>query len=47
MQTKQSSYNIEEIKNRIIKDRLRLIFKERSKAVAKILTHIIKRQKSV
>jgi len=37
----------EELKRQIMKDRLRLIFKERSKAVAKILTHLIKRQKNV
>ncbi len=37
----------EEIKNKIIKDRLRQIFKERAKSVAKILTHIMKRHKSV
>ncbi|WP_457561069.1 flagellar M-ring protein FliF [Caminibacter sp.] len=38
---------LEDIKYQIIKDRLRHIFKERAKSVAKILTHIIKRQKSV
>jgi hypothetical protein len=46
MQTKQS-YSKEEIKNKIIKDRLSLLFSQRPKAIAKILTHLIKRQKNV
>jgi len=37
----------EDIKYKIIKDRLRNIFGKRPKSIAKILTHIIKRQKSV
>ncbi|WP_459887069.1 flagellar M-ring protein FliF [Caminibacter profundus] len=36
-----------EIKYKIIKDRLRNIFAKRPKSIAKILTHIIQRQKSV
>ncbi len=46
MQTKQLSSK-EEIKNQIIKDRLKKIFSTRPKSIAKILTHIIKRQKNV
>jgi hypothetical protein len=38
---------IEEIKTQIIKDRLKRIFSKNPKAIAKILTHLIKRQKSV
>jgi hypothetical protein len=38
---------IEEIKNQIIKDRLKQIFRKKPKAIAKILTHLIKRQKNV
>ncbi|WP_456478984.1 flagellar M-ring protein FliF [Nautilia sp.] len=37
----------EEIKYRIIKDRLRNIFFKKPKAVAKILEHLIKRSKRV
>ena len=37
----------EDIKREILKDRLKKIFSKRPKSVAKILTHIIKRQKSV
>jgi len=37
----------EEMKSQIIKDRLRHIFFKKPKAVAKILEHIIKRQKNV
>jgi hypothetical protein len=49
MRTKQSYSNLskEEIKYEIIKDRLKHIISKRPKSVAKILTHIIKRQKSV
>jgi hypothetical protein len=37
----------EEIKSQIIKDRLRNIFGKKPKSIAKILTHLIKRSKSV
>jgi len=37
----------EEIKRRIIQDRLKQIFNKKPKAVAKILTHLIKRSKNV
>jgi hypothetical protein len=37
----------EEIKTQIIKDRLTNIFAKKPKAIAKILTHLIKRSKSV
>ena len=37
----------EEIKDRIIKDRLRNIFAKKPKSIAKILSHLIKRSKSV
>jgi len=37
----------EEIKFKIIQDRLKQIFNKKPKAVAKILTHLIKRAKSV
>jgi len=47
MQTKQSSYKINEIKEDIIKGRLKNIFSKNPKKIAKILTYIIKRQKSV
>jgi hypothetical protein len=39
--------NVEEIKIQIIKDRLKKIFKKNPKAIAKIFTHLIKRQKNV
>ncbi len=44
MQTKQSFY---EIKNQIIKDRLKKIFSKNPKNIAKILAHFIKRSKNV
>jgi len=37
----------EEIKSQIIKNRLREIFLKKPKAIAKIFTHLIKRQNSV
>jgi hypothetical protein len=37
----------EEIKTKIIKDRLKQIFSKKPKAIAKIFEHLIKRQKSV
>jgi flagellar biosynthesis/type III secretory pathway M-ring protein FliF/YscJ len=37
----------EEIKYEIIKNRLKNIFSQKPKAIAKILSHILKRQKSV
>jgi len=37
----------EEIKQQIIKDRLRNIFAKKPKSIAIILTHLIKRSKSV
>lgn len=40
-------FNKEEIKTQIIKDRLTNIFAKKPKAIAKILTHLIKRSKSV
>jgi len=36
-----------DIKFKIIQDRLKQIFNKKPKAVAKILTHLIKRSKSV
>ena len=44
MQTKQSSY---EIKNQIIKDRLKNLFSKNPKKIAKIFEYLIKRQKNV
>jgi hypothetical protein len=41
------SEKIEEIKTQIIKDRLKKIFNKNPKAIAKILTHLIKRAKNV
>jgi hypothetical protein len=41
------SVKIEEIKTQIIKDRLKKIFSKNPKAIAKILAHLIKRQKNV
>jgi hypothetical protein len=41
------SEKIEEIKTQIIKDRLKKIFNKNLKAIAKILTHLIKRAKNV
>ena len=37
----------EEIKTQIIKDRLRKIFLKKPNSIAKILSHLIKRSKSV
>ena len=37
----------EEIKNRIIKDRLRNIFLKKPKSIARIFEHLIKRSKRV
>ncbi len=39
--------NQEEIKSRIIKDRLRNIFAKKPKSIAKIFAHLIKRSKNV
>ncbi|WP_024787900.1 MULTISPECIES: hypothetical protein [unclassified Lebetimonas] len=39
--------NVEEIKKQIIKERLKNIFSKKPKAVAKILSYLIKRQKNV
>jgi hypothetical protein len=44
---KYNSITQEEIKTQIIKDRLTHIFTKKPKAIAKILTHLIKRSKSV
>jgi hypothetical protein len=41
----KQSYSKEEIKNKIIKDRLSHIFKENQKSIAKILAYLIKRHK--
>jgi hypothetical protein len=44
MTTKQS-FSKEEIKTQIIKDRLKHIFKDNGKSIAKILMFLIKRHK--
>ncbi len=44
MQTRQSSY---EIKNRIIKDRLRHLFSKNPKKIARVFEYLIKRSKNV
>jgi len=44
MQTKQSFYKIKE---EVIKSHLKNIFRKNPKKIAKILEHIIKRQKNV
>jgi hypothetical protein len=44
MEIKQS-FSKDEIKTKIIKDRLAHIFKENQKSVAKILAYLIKRHK--
>jgi len=40
-------FSKEEIKNQIIKDRLRNIFEKKAKSVAKIFEYLIKRSKRV
>jgi len=48
MKTKMENKKLKkEIKYRIIKDRLTNIFAKKPKSIAKILTHIIQRQKGV
>jgi hypothetical protein len=46
MTTKQS-YSKEDIKTQIIKDRLKHLFKENTKSLAKILVYLLKRHKNV
>ena len=47
MQTKQSYSNIKNLKEEIIKGRLRNIFSKNPQKIARILEYIIKRQKNV
>jgi len=44
---REEKLNKEEIKSRIIKDRLRNIFFKKPKSIAKIFEHLIKRSKNV